>query len=67
MESYLSKRSAASLERQSLPWRFAPSQTYDAEKNPDGLISFGTAENVTIPHQIELLSRRENTKMLYRN
>jgi hypothetical protein len=48
MESYLSKRSTASLEKQSLPWRFAPPQTYDAEKNPEGLISFGTAENVSV-------------------
>ncbi|EFY95481.1 1-aminocyclopropane-1-carboxylate synthase [Metarhizium robertsii] len=53
MESYLSKRSAASLEKQSLPWRFAPSQTYDAEKNPDGLISFGTAENKLITSNVE--------------
>lgn len=52
MESYLSKRSAASLEKQSLPWRFAPSQTYDAETNPEGLISFGTAENVGITPSI---------------
>lgn len=43
---YLSKRSAATIAKQYLPWRFAPAQTYDAKTNPDGLISFGLAENV---------------------
>ncbi|GJN69272.1 hypothetical protein PLICBS_003320 [Purpureocillium lilacinum] len=49
MESYLSKRSAASIAKQKLPWRFAPQQTYDPDTNPDGLISFGTAENASAP------------------
>lgn len=45
----LSRRSAATVAKQRLPWRFAPAQTYDAAANPDGLISFGLAENVRVP------------------
>lgn len=51
MDAHLSKRSAASLNRLDLPWRFASAQTYNARTNPDGLISFATAENVsTLTH-----------------
>ncbi|KJZ74806.1 hypothetical protein HIM_05715 [Hirsutella minnesotensis 3608] len=52
MESYLSKRSAPSLAKQRLPWRFAPAQTYDPETNPDGLISFALAENKLIAEDV---------------
>ena len=33
------------------PWMFAPmgSALYDKEKNPSGIVSFGTAENVYLP------------------
>ncbi|EQK99772.1 Pyridoxal phosphate-dependent transferase, major region, subdomain 1 [Ophiocordyceps sinensis CO18] len=50
---YLSKRSAATIAKQYLPWRFAPAQTYDAKTNPDGLISFGLAENKLIAGDVE--------------
>ncbi|KND89876.1 1-aminocyclopropane-1-carboxylate synthase-like protein 1 [Tolypocladium ophioglossoides CBS 100239] len=53
MESYLSKRSAATIAKQQLPWRFAPTQTYDSKNNPDGLISFSTAENKLITRDVE--------------
>ncbi|KAJ5225747.1 hypothetical protein N7468_006972 [Penicillium chermesinum] len=42
----LSSRAAKNLEELERPWRFTPTQTYDADTNPQGLISFGTAENV---------------------
>ncbi|KAJ6161036.1 Pyridoxal phosphate-dependent transferase major region subdomain 2 [Penicillium chermesinum] len=41
----LSSRAAKNLEELERPWRFTPTQTYDADTNPQGLISFGTAEN----------------------
>ncbi|PHH65767.1 hypothetical protein CDD81_1494 [Ophiocordyceps australis] len=53
MESYLSKRSAATIAKQHLPWRFAPSQTYHRLTNPQGLISFGTAENKLVTGDVE--------------
>ncbi|POR34207.1 1-aminocyclopropane-1-carboxylate synthase-like protein 1 [Tolypocladium paradoxum] len=58
MESYLSKRSAASIAKQQLPWRFAPTQTYDPKNNPGGLISFGTAENKLITGDVESFVNR---------
>ncbi|PHH76869.1 hypothetical protein CDD82_3767 [Ophiocordyceps australis] len=53
MESYLSKRSAASIAKQQLPWRFAPWQTYHPLTNPHGLISFSTAENKLVAADLE--------------
>ncbi|KAM4065323.1 aminotransferase class I and II domain-containing protein [Hirsutella rhossiliensis] len=50
---YLSKRSAAVVAKQHLPWRFARAQTYDAKTNPDGLISFALAENKLIAGDVE--------------
>ena len=42
----LSKRGRSKVQALDLPWRFAPRGTYHPEDNPDGLISFATAENV---------------------
>ncbi|KAJ5567671.1 Pyridoxal phosphate-dependent transferase major region subdomain 2 [Penicillium sp. DV-2018c] len=41
----LSPRGLKNVEELSIPWRFSLTQTYDPEKNPTGLISFGMAEN----------------------
>ncbi|KAJ5777736.1 Pyridoxal phosphate-dependent transferase major region subdomain 2 [Penicillium odoratum] len=42
MLSCRGRKNVAGLER---PWRFAPTQTYNPDTNPSGLISFGLAEN----------------------
>jgi len=44
----LSTRGLKNVKELDVPWRFAPTQTYDPEINPTGLISFGMAENVSI-------------------
>ncbi|CAG8357156.1 unnamed protein product [Penicillium salamii] len=41
----LSARGLKNVNELDVPWRFAPTQTYDPETNPMGLISFGMAEN----------------------
>ncbi|KAL1891976.1 hypothetical protein Sste5346_007320 [Sporothrix stenoceras] len=43
----LSTRGAASAASLAIPWRFAPGSNppYDADTNPEGVVSFGTAEN----------------------
>ncbi|KAJ5086906.1 hypothetical protein NUU61_008213 [Penicillium alfredii] len=41
----LSSRGLQNVQELDLPWRFSPTQSYDAETNPTGLISFGMAEN----------------------
>ena len=45
----LSKRGIESAASQDIPWRFAPggSNRYDPVSNPNGVISFATAENVS--------------------
>ncbi|KAL1964034.1 hypothetical protein VTN77DRAFT_7580 [Rasamsonia byssochlamydoides] len=35
-----------------IPWRYALRQTYNKDTNPDGLISFATAENIPIRKEI---------------
>lgn len=46
MLSFRGARSAGMLD---IPWRYAPTQSYDKDTNPDGLISFAMAENVCYP------------------
>ncbi|KAJ5505439.1 Pyridoxal phosphate-dependent transferase major region subdomain 2 [Penicillium expansum] len=41
----LSSRGSENVSELAKPWRFSLTQTYDPEKNPTGLISFGMAEN----------------------
>lgn len=43
----LSTRGAASAASLAIPWRFAPGSNppYDADTNPDGVVSFGMADN----------------------
>jgi hypothetical protein len=52
MASRTSSRSAATLDRLSGPWVFAAKHTYDAETNPEGMISFALAENVCELNQL---------------
>ncbi|POS83586.1 hypothetical protein EPUL_004554, partial [Erysiphe pulchra] len=49
--SYLSLRGFENVYDYSLPWRFVPQyrDLYDKETNPNGIISFSTAENIHIP------------------
>jgi hypothetical protein len=42
----LSARGKVNADQLSIPWKFALSTTYDPVANPEGLISFATAENV---------------------
>lgn len=50
----LSVRGTASAATLDIPWRFAPggNNPYDAATNPNGVISFATAENVLVPAHI---------------
>ncbi|KAJ5349853.1 hypothetical protein N7541_007580 [Penicillium brevicompactum] len=41
----LSSRGLKNVQELEVPWRFAPTQTYDPDTHPTGLISFGMAEN----------------------
>lgn len=43
----VSGRGLRNVKELDVPWRFAPTQTYDPKTNPTGLISFGMAENVS--------------------
>jgi hypothetical protein len=49
----LSPRGQSNAAQLSIPWRFALSATYDPETNPDGLLSFATAENVLVGRELE--------------
>lgn len=51
----LSSRGTQYVNLVSNPWRYLPGQDYDPEKNPDGLISLGLAENVRF-HLLQVLS-----------
>lgn len=46
LDPLLSKRGATTVASINRPWRFASRGDYDADKNPDGLVAFSTAENV---------------------
>lgn len=48
----LSHRAARNAALEDLPWRFAPGakNRYDPVTNPDGIVVFGTAENVSTNH-----------------
>ncbi|KAH8596812.1 pyridoxal phosphate-dependent transferase [Bisporella sp. PMI_857] len=54
MSSILSNRGQENVAGLSLPWRFAPGPTnrYDKVKNPNGLISFATAEIVGVQDEL---------------
>jgi len=44
----LSSRALNNVQQLDLPFRFSPTPDYDPQTNPQGLISFGMAENVRI-------------------
>ena len=48
LEPLLSLRGGTTVASLNRPWRFAPTQSYDPDTNPEGLISFGSAENVRL-------------------
>lgn len=48
LDPVLSLRAGTTVASLNRPWRFAPRATYDPDTNPEGLISFGTAENVSM-------------------
>ncbi|KHJ34089.1 putative 1-aminocyclopropane-1-carboxylate synthase [Erysiphe necator] len=52
---YLSRRGVENNNELSIPWRFAPahSDRYDRETNPNGILSFSTAENCYIKKELE--------------
>ncbi|KAF2262072.1 putative aspartate aminotransferase [Lojkania enalia] len=49
----LSRRGQLNADQLDIPWRFAHSTTYDRDSNPEGLISFATAENILIQKELE--------------
>lgn len=49
----LSTRGQANADQLEIPWRFARGTTYDPDTNPNGLISFGTAENALVQEELE--------------
>jgi hypothetical protein len=49
----LSTRGQANADQLDIPWRFAKGTTYDSVTNPEGLISFGTAENALMQRELE--------------
>ncbi|KAF2012800.1 PLP-dependent transferase [Aaosphaeria arxii CBS 175.79] len=49
----LSHRGQKIADQTKIPWRFALGTTYDRETNPDGRISFATAENFLIQQELE--------------
>ncbi|KAL1998671.1 hypothetical protein VTN02DRAFT_5764 [Thermoascus thermophilus] len=48
----LSSRGASSAGMLDIPWRYAPTQSYQKDTNPDGLISFAMAENIPMRKEI---------------
>jgi len=49
----LSSRGQANADQLDIPFRFAQGTKYDPDTNPDGLISFGTAENALVQKELE--------------
>lgn len=49
MADSLSRRATEAVGGLDLPWRFAPRGDYHPDHNPEGLISFATAENAWDP------------------
>ncbi|KAL2216143.1 1-aminocyclopropane-1-carboxylate synthase [Thermoascus aurantiacus ATCC 26904] len=48
----LSSRGARNAGMFNIPWRYAPTQTYDKDTNPHGLISFAMAEHIPMRKEI---------------
>lgn len=56
LDSLLSYRAGTTVASLNRPWRFAEGTTYDPETNPSGLVSFSTAENVSLFRIYHILS-----------
>lgn len=54
MAETISNRASELIQALDLPWRWAPRGTYSHDTNPDGLITFATAENVS--HNVAIQS-----------
>ncbi|KAH3992154.1 hypothetical protein HBH98_219580 [Parastagonospora nodorum] len=54
----LSSRGQANADQLDIPFRFAQGTKYDHETNPDGLISFGTAENALMQQELEEFAKK---------
>jgi hypothetical protein len=54
----LSTRGQANVDQLDVPWRFAKGTTYDPDTNPDGLISYGTAENALMQKELEIFANK---------
>jgi 1-aminocyclopropane-1-carboxylate synthase len=54
----LSTRGQANSDQLDIPWQFAKGTTYDPDTNPDGLISFATAENALMQRDLEDFARK---------
>ncbi|KAH8725434.1 putative aspartate aminotransferase [Phaeosphaeriaceae sp. PMI808] len=49
----LSSRGQENADQLNIPWRFAQATKYDPVNNPEGIISFGTAENALMQKELE--------------
>ncbi|KAL9569939.1 hypothetical protein ACKAV7_006002 [Fusarium commune] len=57
----LSQRATEAVSGLDLPWRFAPRGDYDADHNPNGLISFGTAEHALVTKELKEFTNKNVT------
>ncbi|KAJ4250463.1 hypothetical protein NW757_007294 [Fusarium falciforme] len=53
MANPLSRRATEAVGGLDLPWRFAPRGDYHPDNNPEGLISFATAENALVTQELK--------------
>lgn len=53
LDPVLSLRGGTTVASINRPWRFATKPTYHPDTNPDGLISFGMAENVSAQSSLD--------------
>ena len=60
----LSSRGQANADQLDIPFRFAQGTKYDRETNPDGLISFGTAENALMQQELEEFAKKVESFIL---
>lgn len=56
--SMLSGRGNRNVDELGVPWRFARRTTYDSETNPEGMISFATAEQLLMGKELEELANK---------
>jgi hypothetical protein len=54
----LSSRGQSNADQLDIPWRFAKGTTYDRDANPEGIISFATAENALVQKELEKFANK---------